>query len=244
MQRTPIVAVMGIHHTPFGDISLHSGKGVVGSSVLSAARTVTGARSIGLNFSDTLKLEVSSAFGVSRDQLEKDKTWWRPMLQLWGDVRRQGFGEEYFIGQWAVMANTLAERNDDPVPSTMEPAVIVVSDVRTKAERDFLRSIGAFFFLVERFSDHFVDPDAFKEVAKHRTEAGMSDLIDTTRFDAVIQNGGTVETLETKSRLYYVEIVEPTVRGYPYSQRSVVPRDNIPDCGYYKISGKTCAAPA
>ena len=161
------------------------------------------------SFAATLKDAVSSVFGWDRDMLEgrtrssrewreQPDAWWserlgreitpRWILQYWGtEVCRRGFHDDIWI---ASLENKLRNTRDH----------VVISDCRFPNEIEAIRAQGGYVIRVVRGPD----PSWFQPVQQHLLEGTPQpdDLPHQsewawagTRFDAVIDNNGTMDQL-------------------------------------------------
>ena len=90
-------------------------------------------------FADALKKEVAAALGITVQELERDKDFYRPILQWWGtDYRRKKFGEDYWTIQFAKAF------------LKSEADMVIAPDVRFPNEAGLIRQSGGILIRVER----------------------------------------------------------------------------------------------
>jgi hypothetical protein len=161
------------------------------------------------SFAATLKDAVSAVFGWDRDMLEgrtrssrewreQPDPWWsqrlgreitpRWILQYWGtEVCRRGFHDDIWI---ASLENKLRNTRDD----------VVISDCRFPNEIDAIRAQGGHVIRVIRGQDpawflpvqqHLIEGTPRPQDLPHESEWAWAG----TRFDAVINNNGTMDQL-------------------------------------------------
>jgi len=155
-----------------------------------------------LAFGDFLKEEVAGVCGVSVDEINKNKGFFRTMLQWWGtEFRRQRFGENYWVnkveaaifGKWRAALNNCAPR----------PPFVVITDVRFPNEFEFVKKNKGIMLRVERPEKRWWRR-AWKWLKSQdpRTRHTSETALDKHAFDYVIRNDGDMEALELKVMLF------------------------------------------
>lgn len=125
-----------------------------------------------INFADALKLEVAKACGVTVEDMEKEKSRFRPIQQWWGTEFRRYYKDDYWITQW------LAKVNAQP-----KNTLIIAADVRFKNECEIIKSLGCPVWKVVRDGR---DTDA------HISETELDKL----NFHIIIDNNQGLSNLE------------------------------------------------
>lgn len=127
-------------------------------------------------FADALYEEVSKAVGIPVEKIRANKKKFRAIMQWWGtEYRREMFGINYWIDQWAKKAILSRDKS-----------LVVVPDVRFLNEAEAIYKIGGTLLRVVRPGHtHIVDA--------HQSEAEM----DSIKADRTILNEGTLKDLET-----------------------------------------------
>ncbi len=139
-----------------------------------------------IGFADALKQEVASAFGVSIEYLEANKTAFRSILQAWGDGRREITSKTYWIEK---VTRKLNDSRAD---------VVVIPDVRYKNEFNFINTLGGYMIRLHRSNWDSSD--------QHPSEIEL----DGVTFKHNILNDTTLDDLFDHSRnfLRYLKQIE------------------------------------
>jgi phosphomevalonate kinase len=92
-----------------------------------------------IGFADKLKQEVAHAFDVDVPYVETNKELFRKTLQSWGELRREGWGKDYWINK---LHHTILENFDKDY--------IFIADVRYRNEMEYIRDNNGLVFRVTR----------------------------------------------------------------------------------------------
>jgi len=130
-------------------------------------------------FADSLKIEVAQAFGVSVREIDANKDFWRPILQVWGTEFRRLYqkNDNYWVEK---LVQKLYMFFDD------SRKIAIVTDCRFPNEVEALRNTyKTLFIYISR------NMDTTDVASTHASEHGvrMSDC------DIAISNNGTIEDL-------------------------------------------------
>jgi hypothetical protein len=137
-----------------------------------------------IGFADALKREVAVACRISVDELDANKSVFRPILQWWGTEFRRKYQnkDNYWI---------------DQVDKLMKNAtfidVFIIPDVRFLNEAEFVRRAGGILLKINR-------PD----VVTNDNHSSECELEDYSGWDYEIYNIGNLDYLKSKAR-YMVE---------------------------------------
>ncbi len=136
-----------------------------------------GVRVVRLAFADFLKAEVAEACKVSVEEINRDKSAFRLVLQWWGtDFRRNRFGDDYWINRVRTALNLEALR-----PGRL---VIILTDVRFPNEAALVREYHG--LVVRLVRPQTETPDA------HASETAMNDQ----PVDLTVLNDGCLSALQ------------------------------------------------
>lgn len=139
-----------------------------------------------LAFADSLKLEVAEALDISVEEIERNKSLYRPMLQWFGtEFRRTVNSDDYWIRRVA----------DKIVKLPNDTSVCFITDVRFPNEAKFIKEIGGLVIHIKRDLEDVND--------LHKSEQSMDGY---NGYDYVIENNGTIDELNAKVRLTLVTI--------------------------------------
>jgi len=129
-------------------------------------------------FADSLKLEVAQAFNVSVNEIDNNKDFWRPILQVWGTEFRRKYqsNDNYWVEK---MIQKLYMFFDD------SRKVAVITDCRFPNEVEALRNTYKTLFV---YINRTMDSDVG---SSHSSEHGVS----MNDCDIAISNNGTIEDL-------------------------------------------------
>lgn len=132
-----------------------------------------------INFADELKREVSTATGVSVQEIDKNKDKFRSLLQWWGtEFRREMCRPDYWVTKWVIKVYEMAEKH---------PAcTIVCADVRFKNEMQAIVNMGGEVWRVKRVTEY----------DKHKSETDLDSVV----VETVLENYGTEQQLAEKVR--------------------------------------------
>lgn len=138
-----------------------------------------------LAFADPLKTAMAATFGVSVEDFHCDKLkdavephWGmtrRAMLQQGADALRSQFGQDLFVRRW------LKTLLDLPVAEH-----VVVTDVRSDAEAETVKSLGGRILVLRRSGAGLIGDDS-----QHHTERGIRPEL----VDAYLDNDGNKRQL-------------------------------------------------
>lgn len=131
-------------------------------------------------FADALKREVAHACGVTVEQIEREKSRWRGLLQHWGTEFRRHDNENYWIDRAREKIETERGLGAD---------VTVVTDVRFENEAGMVRDMGGLLVRIVRHGAGAAD--------SHSSETSM----DNQPYDLSIDNTGTLEALKSNVQL-------------------------------------------
>lgn len=131
-------------------------------------------------FADALKDEVCEKFGITREELEAKKEFYRSDLQGLGQSRRNE-REDYWIGKLFAKVNALPHVN----------SYVMITDVRHLNEAKVLQAIGAHLFRVIRP----MSKEQLLSVDTHISETALDGFMGWHGF---IRNDGGLRTLETR----------------------------------------------
>lgn len=125
-------------------------------------------------FASELKDEICRTFGLSREQLEADKTIWRPLLVEWGRGRRR-LDADYWLKK---------------VATNLPAGDTVITDVRYLNEAMWVQNLGGTLLRVVR-------PGVGPTNDEERVTIAEIDF-KMQRKMHVVDNGGTIEDLHKK----------------------------------------------
>lgn len=125
--------------------------------------------------SDPIYAEVRAFLGATQDEMEKNKAFYRPLLQWWGIYRRTKQGTDYWVKRAAERYQRLAHRAN----------VVVFTSVRMLNEVDMIKALGGRIWRVVR-------PGV--ECDGHVTETQQLQI----QPDMSITNDSTLETLHNR----------------------------------------------
>jgi len=152
-----------------------------------------------VGFADAVKHEVSEVTGFRRDFIEKHKSEFRTLLQVWGtEFRRHFFGNDYWIEKMETVIENSKEHYD----------YMFITDVRFSNEAEFIKSHNGLLVKVERRLDTYQNiQDAIASVDSHASENDMNDY---SNYDYVLNNNGTEKELQdsVKSMLETLNILK------------------------------------
>ena len=137
-------------------------------------------------FADPLKQATAAAFGWKLAALfdegfkEHEDPFWkvkvRRALQVTGDIFRHTFGDDHWVRRWLI----------DYAP-IMDKVSVVVTDVRSDAEADAIRTLGGIIIHLKRNGAGLSGAEAL-----HRSESGIRF---SSKHDVTVENNGTIEDL-------------------------------------------------
>lgn len=133
-----------------------------------------------LAFADALKDEVCEKFGITREELESKKEFYRSDLQGIGETRRNE-REDYWIGKLFAKVNSLPQVH----------SYVMITDVRHLNEAKVLQAIGAHLFRVIRP----MPSEQLEGADKHISEVALDGFMG---WNGIIRNDGGLRTLENR----------------------------------------------
>lgn len=131
-------------------------------------------------FADALKQEVAHACGVTVEQIEREKSRWRGLLQHWGTEFRRHDNESYWIDRARDKIEAMRGCGAD---------VAVITDVRFENEASMVRDMGGLLVRIVRNQPSQSD--------SHPSETAM----DNQPYDITIDNTGTLDALRSNVQL-------------------------------------------
>lgn len=150
-----------------------------------------------LAFADALKEEVARACGVTVDFINEHKTNFRLIMQGWGtEFRRQMFGEEYWIKQWMVRANSIS--------MSKNTYLMIVTDVRFFNEAKLIKDLGGRLIRIYRNSANAEHT--------HQSETEMQNI----QPDFTINNHGNIEELQNNTIILLDQLKQKYLNGNKY----------------------------
>ena len=152
-----------------------SGKKQSGKSLVATLLAKRLGNCIVVNFADAVKEEVARACNTTLAEVEKNKPFYRKLLQCWGTDYRRQQNDDYWIEKWGKKVSYIMDNR----PLTN----IIAADVRFLNEIGCIEASGGLVIRVVRPS---LPPDF------HVSETEL----DNYPFDLVIENNGTIEQLE------------------------------------------------
>jgi phosphomevalonate kinase len=188
----------------------HQGKDVIAEGLRRAAPD----RVLTLAFADILKDGVASLFGIERtaldnqdlketEEVEATSFTYRQTMQMFGDGIRDAFGEDIFIRLITKRVRTCLHSNK----------VVIITDLRTKAELKWVREMGGRVVRVVRprnptgvaFYNANDDPDEALQMQGGLSRNSPSHLteteLDMIKLDGMMINGGSASMAQTAARL-------------------------------------------
>jgi len=149
-----------------------------------------------LGFADALKDDICKFVGVKRDFIEQHKNNFRLLMQAYGtDVRRQLFGDDYWILRFA---QTLEAYINADVP----PYLVVIPDVRFQNEANFIKQLSGKIWRVKR-SD-------IPSPAEHVSEVELLSI----QEDEIIDNGNSLISLEHEITLAWMRTYRKNTQSH------------------------------
>ena len=160
-------------------------------------RLMTPHRVVRLAFADALKEEVARACGTTVEFINEHKKHFRLIMQGWGtNFRRELFGDEYWIKQWMIRANS--------VSMSKNTYCMIVTDVRFLNEAQCIKDLGG--RLIRIYRNAAVQDDA------HQSETEMQDI----QPDFMIANHGNIEELQKNTITLLNQLKEKYLNGNKY----------------------------
>ena len=133
---------------------------------------------------DTLKVEVALAFHVSLREIEENKDFFRPILQVWGTEFRRKYqnNDNYWVEQ---LLKKLYMFFDD------SRKIAIITDVRYPNEMEALKNL---FNTKSVYINRILDTDAG---STHSSEHGIK----SEKCDYILTNNDSIESLAARLKL-------------------------------------------
>jgi len=140
-----------------------------------------------MHLSDPLKDEVAQLLSISRQRIDNEKAYFRPLLQWYGTEWKRGqFGNDYWI-----------KKLEEKVLLS-NAHIIIIPDIRFANEVDWVRHMGGTVIKMERLGAVDNDP----HVSENQINSFVPDI-------TIKANSGDLETLKLKAIWLIDQIQEP-----------------------------------